>query len=212
MEDVKALQKTVTDENPTRESVDKEFSQMKTSVLTSDLLATRLMEPRYALETIRMEVASLKEQVSSAEMEKPDFNKVLAEVLKESEKFLVHLNVVHVSRNGAEKLARSLVTELVNDAKAVVQQLGYDAVNRLRQGLKRAYSAVLVLCLAALTRLLGVAVTRLPWKGEESGDKTRSGTGRESSCRDRTRFCKGDTTSSVWQKTQCSSLVSFSFD
>lgn len=63
---------------------------------------------------------------------------------------------------------------MVNTIDAVAQQLGYDAVRRLRQGLKRAYSTVRMPCPVALTRFIGVAATIIRWKGDESGNVKKS--------------------------------------
>lgn len=69
-----------------------------------------------------------------------------------------------------ERIARSLGTESITAADAVVEQLGYDAVARIRPGLERACSAVLVPCLVALTRAFVVAATSFRWKSKESRD------------------------------------------
>lgn len=62
------------------------------------------------------------------------------------------LNVRIVARNRGEKLKSALVTESVNAADAVVQQLGYDARSRCRQRLERTCFIGRLPCLVALTR------------------------------------------------------------
>lgn len=84
-----------------------------------------------------------------------DSYKHLDEVRKESEQFMVRYNVALVGCNRADKLTRLLVAELVNVANTVFQQLSYDAVSWLRQGLKRAHSTVRVLCQVVLTSVSG---------------------------------------------------------
>lgn len=90
---------------------------------------------RESVETARVEVSSLEEQVARADTEMEDSAKLVAKVREKSEQRMVRLNVAIVGRNSAEKLTRPLLTELDNDVDAVVQQLGYDAVIRLPQGL-----------------------------------------------------------------------------
>lgn len=83
---------------------------------------------------------------------------------------MLQLNFSIVCCNPTEKLTLSLVTESVSAINAVFQQLRHDAVDRLEQGLERAYSTVLVPYPVALTGVFGVAVTIVRWKGEGSGD------------------------------------------
>lgn len=59
-----------------------------------------------------------------------------------------------------------LVSEVVDAVDEVVQQLGHEVANRLRQGLVWAYLTVCVSCPVALTRISGVAVASILWKGE----------------------------------------------
>lgn len=122
----------------------KSVSSVKRSVQVSEVLTAKLAESKKSLKTARAEVALLKEQVERADPEKVDSHKLVAEVCEESKQRLVRLNVAIVGRNRAWKLAHALVTESVNAVDAVVQQLGYDAASRLRQGLERAYSTVRV--------------------------------------------------------------------
>lgn len=51
---------------------------------------------------------------------------------------MVRSKVAVVGRHRAEKLTRSLLMESVNVDNAFLQQLGFEALIRLRQGLKRA--------------------------------------------------------------------------
>lgn len=71
--------------------------------------------------------------------EKEESEKVVAEVPQKSKHLLVRLNIALIDRSRAEKLTRFLLIEYVNTVDAAVQQLGHNAVDRLRQGLKRAY-------------------------------------------------------------------------
>lgn len=64
--------------------------------------------------------------------EKAEFKKLVAEVREVVEQRMVRLNVVLVRRNLAEKVSRLLVTETAEALDVLVQQLGYDAVSRLR--------------------------------------------------------------------------------
>lgn len=57
---------------------------------------------------------------------------------------------------------------------SIVQQLGHDAVSRLRRELETAYSIVHVLCPMALARVFGVAATSIHWKAEECKDQKGS--------------------------------------
>lgn len=57
----------------------------------------------------------------------------------------------------------------MNAVDVVVQQMGRDAVNRLRKGLEQTYFTVRVPCLVTLTCVFGVAATSIHWKGERSG-------------------------------------------
>lgn len=66
-------------------------------------------------------------------------DKLVVEFCRELEQCMVRLYVAPVRRNPAEKLTRSLVTDSFNAVNNVIEQLGYDAVSRLRQGRERAY-------------------------------------------------------------------------
>lgn len=109
------------------------------------------------------------------ETEKADSNKVVAQVRKELEQLLVHLNVAHVNRSPVNKLARLLMKELVKDLDAVVYCFGYDAGSWFRQEIETAYSTVCEPYPAVLTRVSGVAATSLRWNGEEGGDVKEAG-------------------------------------
>lgn len=93
-------------------------------VAASDALAAKLLESDESLETVRAEVALLKEQVARVDKKKADYDKFVAEVGKDSKQLFVRLSVVLVGRNRAEKLKLSLVTESANAVDAVVQLLG----------------------------------------------------------------------------------------
>lgn len=134
VEEVGVLQKTVSDEQVARAVVEDKLKKLEGSVSASDELSARLVESERMLMEVRAEVASLKEQVANADIEKVRSDKVLAEVRGESEKRLVRRNVALVGRDRAEKLTRSLVTASVNAIDAVIQQSSHEAVNRLRQG------------------------------------------------------------------------------
>lgn len=101
----------------------------------------------------------MKEQVACADTKKADYAKLLGGACEESEQQMVRLNVPIVGLNLAEKLTHALVTESVSAINAVFQQFDDDAVSRLRGRLERAYSAVRVPCLAALTLVSGGAAT-----------------------------------------------------
>lgn len=114
-------------------------------------MAARLAEPKISVETYRATLTSLKEGAAHADTEKDDCENVVAESREESEQKMVCLIVVIVGRNWSEKLAQSFVTQSFNALDAVVQQLGYNALSWIRQGLKRSYSTVCVPCPAPLT-------------------------------------------------------------
>lgn len=128
------------------------LGEITCSDVASDALTAKLTVSEKSFEIVPAEVASLKEKVSRANAEKLDSDKVVAEVRKESEHLLVRLNVALVGHNLAERLTGSRVTESANAFDAVVQQLGYDSVSRLRQGLEIAYLAVRMPCQVAFTR------------------------------------------------------------
>lgn len=116
----------------------------------------------------------MKEQVARADTERADSNKLLAVVRKGSEQHMVRLDGTLVGPNWAEKLTRSRVTEFVNVVDAVAQQLAYDALIRLRQGLEKAYLTVRMPCPVSRTRVSGAAATSSSWKSERSGDEKES--------------------------------------
>lgn len=66
------------------------------------------------------------------------------------------------------------MTESVNTVDSLVQQLGYDAMSRLRQGLERAYSTVRGPYPEASTSVSAVVATSVCWKGEGSWDDGES--------------------------------------
>lgn len=138
------------------------------------MLAAKLAEYDKPLDAARAEVASLKETVARIDMEKAEYEKLVAQVREQSKQRMVHLNVALVGRKRTQKLARSLVTKFINAVNAVVQQLGYNAVSWLWRALERPYSTVRVPCTVALTRVSGVAATSMRWKGEESRDVRES--------------------------------------
>lgn len=105
---------------------------------------------------------------------KVDSNKRLAEISMESEQGMVRWNVAIVDCHREEKLARSLVTEFVSAVITIVQQLGYDAVSRLRQGTERSYLTERVLYPMSLTNISGAADSRILCKRERSRDKKES--------------------------------------
>lgn len=82
--------------------------------------------------TIHAEVASLEKQVPRADTEKAYSEKLLAQVSDELERRMLYLNVVVVGCNRAEVLTHSFATKSVTLVDAIVQQLGYDMVSRLR--------------------------------------------------------------------------------
>lgn len=81
---------------------------------------------------------------------------------------MIRLNIAIVRLNRVEKLVRLLVSEFVNAIEAVVQQLGYDVLSWLRQGLKRAYSVGHLSCPVAPTYVSGLSTTSIRWKDEGS--------------------------------------------
>lgn len=80
------------------------------------------------------------------------------------------VNAPLVGQNQSKRPKRFLLTESVNDVIAVFQQLGLDALSRLRKWLGRAYSAISLPCSVAFTRVSGVATTTIRWEGVGSGD------------------------------------------
>lgn len=84
------------------------------------------------------------------------------------------MSVALVDRDRAEKLTRSLVTESVNAFDVVVQHCGHDVINRLQQGLKWAYSTMLVTCIVEFTRVSRMVATSIRWNGERSGGDEES--------------------------------------
>lgn len=99
-----------------------------------------------------------------------DFDKFVAQVSKGSEQRKNSMNAGIISRSCAQKLARSMVTESVNSVGAASQQLGEDALSRLRRGLERTYVTVCAPCHVVLTSVSGAAATSIRWNGEEGGD------------------------------------------
>lgn len=87
---------------------------------------------------------------------------------------MLRLHVAILGQNRAGKLKRALVTKSVSTVDAVVQQLGYAAVSRIRQGLEMAYSTVRLPCPVALTCVPVVAAMSIRAKGEGSGDEKES--------------------------------------
>lgn len=81
------------------------------------------------------------------------------------------MNVTPVGPDRAEKLTHSLVTESDNDVNGADRHLGYDAVSRLGQRMKRTFSSVRVSCAVALRVASGVAATSIRYKGEYSEDE-----------------------------------------
>lgn len=111
VEQVEALQNSLTDEKGLRESVEREFAQPRSSVAASVALTAKFTESEISLEIVHAEVASLKKQVIRADAEKVESGKVVADVQKGPEKLLVRLNIALVGRNRAERLPSSLVME-----------------------------------------------------------------------------------------------------
>lgn len=103
---------------------------------------------------------SLKEEVARVDTVGEDSDKLLAQV-RESEQLTVNFNVAIVGRNFVERLRRSLVAESVSAFNAATQQVRYEVVSRIRQGLERAYYTVRVPYLVELTRVSGVAETSI---------------------------------------------------
>lgn len=96
LDEVKVLRKTVGEENAAPEGVEKKLTQLKSSVSALDLAAARVAESDKLLETTRAEVGSLKEQMTSADTEKADFNKLLAQFRVKSEQCRIRLIVATV--------------------------------------------------------------------------------------------------------------------
>lgn len=116
----------------------------------------------------------MEEKVCCAETEKADSDQLRVVVRENIEQRMINLEILIVSRNQEEKLTRTVLTELVNAADRVVQQLGYNAVSWLQQKPERAYSTIRVPCSVALTLASSVAVTSFRWKLKESGDEKES--------------------------------------
>lgn len=73
-----------------------------------------------------------------------------------------------------ENLSRLLGMQSVNNFYAVVQSLGFNAVECGQLGLESAYSTAHVACPVELTRVLEVLATSIRWKGEVSKDDGES--------------------------------------
>lgn len=114
VEEVESFQKTVINEKASRKVVDKELAQLRSSVAAYDVLTAKLMEFEKSLEAVCAEGVSSKGQVTLADAEKADFNRVVVEDRKYSKQFLVRLNAVLVGLNRLEDLTRSLVMKWVN--------------------------------------------------------------------------------------------------
>lgn len=147
------------------------MTELQGLVSAPGALAAKLVESRKSLLTARAKVGSLKEQEARVDTEKAASSKPVVDVYEESEQCMVCLNVTMIGCNRAEKLIRALVKESVCAVDTVVQQMGYDAVSRLRHVLQRAYLTVSVPLPVALTRVSGVASTSMRRKGERSGDE-----------------------------------------
>lgn len=77
--------------------------------------------------------------------------------------------------NNVENLISLVATKHVNAVDEVVPQLGHDAVHRLQEGLKRAYSIVRTPYSVVLTLVSRVVVTKIQWKDEDTVVDDESG-------------------------------------
>lgn len=103
--EVVALQKTVSKKTAAWEGVEKRVTELKGSVLVSDTLVASLAESDQSSVPICVEVSLLKVHVARIDTEKRNSNKLLSQVCDEAEKPMICLNVAIASRNRAEKLA-----------------------------------------------------------------------------------------------------------
>lgn len=80
VEEVEASQKTFTGKKTSRRSVENDLIQLESSVAASDALTTKLKETAKCLETVRAELASVKEQETRGDTKMADSVKVVTEV------------------------------------------------------------------------------------------------------------------------------------
>lgn len=99
VKEVEALQKTVNDENAAWQDVEKELTELKDSVASSDALVAKLGKFEKSLKTLRDEVASLKEQVARADIEKTISDKLVTDVFEQSEQRMIRRNVAIAGLN-----------------------------------------------------------------------------------------------------------------
>lgn len=77
----------------------------------------------------------MKEQVARADPKRANFDKLSTEVCEKPEQRMVRLGVATCGHSRTERLTCASVTKSASAVAAVVQQLGYDAVSWVRQGL-----------------------------------------------------------------------------
>lgn len=91
------------------------------------------------MEAADADVASLKEQMLCADMEKADQERNVLEVGEISKKLMVFPEAALVAMDRAEKLTRPLVVENGNSVDTVALQLRHNVVNSLPPGLEAEY-------------------------------------------------------------------------
>lgn len=133
----------------------------------SDELVANFLNFDIALGAAPAAVVFLKKQVLCTGTEKKGSEKKFGEVREEAEE---HLKTALDERNRPQKLTRSLVTEFVNAINAFNQQLGHGIMNRLRQGVKTAYTTAHVTFQMVLTRISGAAAIDILWTGQGRAD------------------------------------------
>lgn len=148
--------------------IQKAFAQLRGSFASFHALHAKLRASKKSLKVVWAEVTSLSDQAVGAVPEKAESHKIVANVCEKSEQLIVRLNVAVTGHNRAETLTRLLVTESINAFDAVVQQLEYDSVSRLRGRMEKKYMTVRVPSSVAFTFESGVAATSICWKGEKS--------------------------------------------
>lgn len=92
----------MTDERAIRKSVEKQLVQLESSVAAPYALAPKLTESEKSSQTVRVEVASLKENMTRTNRKQADSDTFVLLVRMKLEKLLVILNIALVGCNRVE--------------------------------------------------------------------------------------------------------------
>lgn len=166
------------------------------SVTASGELTARRTKADKALETALAEVVLSKQLVVGAGKKRAGSGKVSAGVHEKLEQRTLWLNTALDYQSPAGKLTRLLEKRSVNNVNAVIQHLKYEAVNRLVQGRKMAYSTLDV--------TFPMDNTSKRWR-VEGGKMSESWNRQRSSFQDPEVFRGSCSASQIWYGTQCTS-------